>query len=314
MRLGIDLGGTNIAAGVVDDKGKILLKQIAPTPVKEGADSIVATMGTLCLGLLKKAGLALEQITLCGIAAPGVANRKTGIVEVSANLPFVYYPVVQTLQNYLPGVKILLENDANAAAKGEVEVGAAKGAENAIMITLGTGVGGGIIIRRQVYSGFNFAGGELGHVVIVYDGEPCGCGRKGCWEAYSSATALVRITKEKMNAFPDSIMNKMVQIEGRVNGRTAFNAAKKGDHAGKEAVEEYIRYLACGLTNIINIFQPEILIIGGGICGEGEYLLKPLEEIINQEQYTRIAHVKTKLVIATLGNDAGIIGASLIDR
>ncbi len=314
MRLGIDLGGTNIAVGLLNDDAKLLNKISAPTPVDQGADAITATMADLCLKIIQNENLTLSDISLCGIAAPGVANRETGEVEVSANLPFVHYNIVKKLGEFLPGVKILLENDANAAAKGEVEAGAAKGAQNAIMITLGTGVGGGIIIDKKIYAGFNFAGGELGHIVIVHNGESCGCGRKGCWESYSSATALVRMTKQKMECYSDSLMHSIAAKEGKVSGRTAFDAARCGDAAAKQVVDEYICYLACGITNIVNIFQPEILVIGGGISGEKDNLLKPLSALVAAEQYTKSAPIKTKLVIATLGNDAGIIGAALLDR
>ena len=184
------------------------------------------------------------------------------------------------------------------------------------MITLGTGLGGGIIIDHKVYSGFNHAGGELGHMVIEVDGRPCTCGRKGCWEAYSSATALISMTKEKLIANPDktsTIMWDMVEGDvEKVSGKTAFAAMKKGDKLGAEVVDTYIKYLASGITSIINLFQPEILCIGGGICNEGDYLIKPLVAQVNEEQYTRSALMKTELKVAALGNDAGIIGAAVL--
>ncbi|MGN1120994.1 MAG: ROK family protein, partial [Eubacteriales bacterium] len=205
-----------------------------------------------------------------------------------------------------------IENDANAAAKGEAACGAAKGYANSVRSTLGTGLGGGIIIDGKVYSGFNYAGAELGHTVIEVGGLPCSCGRKGCWEAYSSATGLINMTKAKLAETKDTVMHEMVEKEGKVSGRTAFDAMRKGDKAAKEVVDKYIYYLAMGITNIINIFQPEVLVIGGGICNEKHYLTDPLMDIVNTEQYSRNSEKKTQIRIAELGNDAGIIGAAML--
>ena len=181
------------------------------------------------------------------------------------------------------------------------------------MITLGTGVGGGCIIDRKVYSGFNFCGPELGHIVIVHGGRECSCGRRGCWETYSSATGLIRSTKEKLAETKDTVMWDIIGGDlAKVNGRTAFTAARQGDKAALEVVEEYEKYLADGIVNIINIFQPEVLSIGGGISGEGDYLLKPVLDIVNAEDYARDSTSRTKIKIAELGNNAGIIGAAML--
>ena len=208
-----------------------------------------------------------------------------------------------------------VENDANAAALGEFLAGSAKGTKNAIAITLGTGVGGGIIIDGKIYSGSNFAGAELGHMVIVKDGRECGCGRKGCWEAYASATALINMTKEAIRN-EKAEFSYMLHLADddidNVNGKTAFDAQQAGDNTGAEVVEKYIGYLATGLINIINIFQPDVLCIGGGIAGQGENLLGPLHAIIEQERFTKYNDKQTKVCIASLGNDAGIIGAACL--
>jgi len=312
-KIGIDLGGTNIAAGIVDDDYKIVVKGSVPTKAERTAEEIVKDMGELCNNLIKEAKLTVDDIEYAGIATPGTANRDDGVVEYANNLPFKKFPIAATLQKYLDVKKVYIENDANAAAKGEAVAGAAKGCNYAVLITLGTGLGGGVIIDKKVYSGFNFAGAELGHMVIVYNGRQCTCGRKGCWEAYSSATGLINITKDKLASEKDTIMHKLVEENnGEVSGRTAFTAAKQGDKAGKEVVGEYIEYLTCGLTSIINIFQPEILCIGGGVCNEGDYLMKPLLEKVGVEQYTRDNMKKTQIKIASLGNDAGIIGAAVL--
>lgn len=313
--IGIDLGGTNIAVGIVDESFKIVKKGSTPTLVNRDPELIIADMGKLCLELLAETGIGLEEVVCAGIAAPGSVNPRTGIIEYANNLPFLRFPIADTLRKYLPVRKVYLENDANAAALGEAVGGAAKGKRLSVMITLGTGVGGGVIIDGKIYSGFNYAGAELGHTVIEYNGRQCSCGRKGCFEAYASATALVNMTKEKLAACKDTLMWEMCGNDlNKADARIAFAAMKKGDRAGKEVVDMYISYLACGITNMINIFQPEVLLIGGGVCNEKDYLLKPLTEIVNADQYTRNQSVKTEIKIAALGNDAGIVGAAALGR
>ena len=315
--IGVDLGGTNIAAGIVNSEFEIVRKGSVPTNVAgRTAEEIIKDMGALCDSLVKDAGLTFDDIEYVGIASPGAVDPVRGVVNYANNLPFSRFPIADTLKKYIPVKKVLVENDANAAAKGEAVAGAAKGVGDVVMITLGTGVGGGIIIDHKVYSGFNYAGAELGHIVIEYNGRQCSCGRKGCWEAYSSATGLINMTKEKLaeceaKGIP-TLMTDFVKEEGKVSGKTAFAAMKKGDAPAKEVVDMYIGYLGCGLSNIINIFQPEILVIGGGICNEKHYLTDPLEKIIKEETYGNEAIKPTTLKIAELGNDAGIIGAAVL--
>ncbi len=312
--IGVDLGGTNIAAGIVNENGKIIIKDSIPTGAERGADEVVKDMASLCKKLLDEKGLTTNDIEYAGIATPGTADHDKGIVVYANNLHFLNYPLADKFKEFLGVNKVLIENDANAAAKGEAACGAAKGYANSIMITLGTGVGGGIIIDGKVYSGFNYAGAELGHTVIEAGGLPCSCGRKGCWEAYSSATGLINMTKKKMAETKDTIMHKLAEEVGKVNGRTAFDAMRAGDTAAKEVVDRYIYYLAMGITNMINIFQPEVLVIGGGICNEKNYLLDPLLDIVSTEQYSRNSDKKCVVKIAELGNDAGIIGAAMLGQ
>ena len=311
--IGVDLGGTNIAIGIVDENGKILRKGSVPTNAAgREADEIIKDMAALCLKLIDEQGITVGDIEYAGIATPGTADHDKGVVVYANNLPFLHYPLAAKLSEFSGIKKVLIENDANAAAKGEAACGAAKGFNKSVMITLGTGLGGGIIIDGKVYSGFNYAGGELGHTVIEVGGKPCSCGRKGCWEAYSSATGLINMTKDKLEETTDTIMHDMVKADGRVSGRTAFDAMRKGDKAAKEVVDKYIYYLAMGITNMINIFQPEVLVIGGGICNEKNYLTDPLNAIVATEQYTRNSEHKTEIRIAKLGNDAGIVGAAML--
>ncbi|MBR4940928.1 MAG: ROK family protein [Clostridia bacterium] len=316
--LGIDLGGTNIAVGVVNEDLEIVVKGSVPTGADREADAIIADMAELCKKVVADAGLTMADIDYAGIASPGTANSDNGVIEYANNLPFVNYPLAQKLSD-MAGVKtVYIANDANAAALAEALAGAAKGAKNSVMITLGTGVGGGIILDGKVYCGFNHAGAELGHMIIQQDGVPCSCTRIGCWEAYSSATGLIRMTKEKLEACKETgsaaIMEEVVKDAGKVSGKTSFVAMRKGCKAGAEVVDEYISYLACGLANIITIFHPDILSIGGGICNEGDALLVPLQEKIWAQLSDIAVEDRTKIVIAQLGNDAGIIGGAALGR
>ena len=317
--IGVDLGGTNIAIGIVNNKLEIIDKGSVPTNANRAGELIIKDMAALTDRLLKDAGIPLSDVAYVGIASPGTVDSEKGVIEYANNLPFFKFPIADIFKRYLPVKSVLVENDANAAALGEALAGSAKGSSSSVMITLGTGVGGGIVLDGQVYAGFNFAGAELGHIVIEKDGRPCSCGRKGCWEAYSSATGLINMTRDKLEecrkAGRETQMEKMIAGDfERISGKTAFSASKQGDAAAIEVVNEYIDYLACGLANIINIFQPDVLSIGGGICREGDYLLKPLEERVFKEVYTKTREPKTKLLIAQRGNDAGIIGAASLGR
>ena len=312
--IGIDLGGTNIAAGLVNDRIEIVRKASIPTGAQRTSGEIVKDMAKLCQRLLREEGLSAADLAYIGIATPGIANSDTGCVEYSCNLPFRNYPIAEELKKAIGVSRVLIENDANAAAKGEAVAGSAKGVANSVMITLGTGVGGGIIIDHKVYSGFNYAGAELGHMVIEHDGVSCSCGRRGCWEAYSSATALIRMTREKITECGSTTkMYDMVSGDiANVSGKTAFAAAREGDRAAQEVVDTYIAYLATGIANIINIFQPQVLSIGGGISNERDNLLLPLRAIVEKEQYSRDLPNRTDIRIAALRNDAGIIGAAVL--
>ncbi len=311
-RIGIDLGGTNIVAGVVSDTYQIVATAKRKTAMPRPAEAIMDDMVAVCLEAVKNAGLTMEDIGGVGVGSPGSCNSDTGVVEYANNLNFSQVPMRAYLEERLHK-PVCVENDANAAAYGELVAGAAKGKTSCVCITLGTGVGGGVIIDGKIMAGHNFAGAELGHTVIVVDGEPCSCGRRGCWEAYASATGLIRQTKRAMEAHRDSVMWTLANGDlNQVNGRTAFDAMRKGDAAGQAVVDAYIRYIACGLVNMINIFQPEVLCVGGGICNEGETLMKPLREYIERERYSQNSDHQTEICVAKLGNNAGIIGAAYL--
>lgn len=312
--MGIDLGGTNIKAGVVDDAFRIIGRAKAKTGIPRPAEEVMDAMAECAKAAAADAGVPWEQIRQVGIGVPGTANEETGVVEYANNLLFENVPVREYLQKRLHK-EIDITNDANAAALGEVLAGAARGASNAVAVTLGTGVGGGIIIDGRLFTGFHYGGAELGHMGIVLGGRKCTCGRRGCLEAYASATGLIRSTKEAMEAFPDSLMWELARENGgNVSGRTAFLAAGRGDAAARAVVNDYIQHLGYGLASIINILAPEILVIGGGVSNEGENLLRPLVECVRPQLYIRTPEKQTRIVLATLGNDAGLIGAAFLSR
>ena len=310
--IGIDLGGTFVKAGVVDEDYNIVAKaSVDSADVAGDAEKVADRMAECARQALAKANLTMDDVESIGIGTPGSVDPNTGMIIYANNLNFLNTPMRQYLEART-GKKIYLENDANVAAYGEVLAGAAKGYNDAIVITLGTGVGGGIIIDGKIYSGFNHFGGELGHAVIVKGGRQCTCGRKGCLEAYSSATALIKMTQEAMEANKDSKLWEVAKTLEEVNGKTAFDAMRLGDPVGAEVVNQYIQYLGCGLANFVNIFQPEILLIGGGISKEGETLLAPLREILKEETYGISGVKSTTLKTCALGNDAGTIGAAFL--
>lgn len=312
-RIGIDLGGTNIAAGLVDENLTLVKKMSVPTRAERAGEEIVADMAKLVLDLCKACEITMADVTAIGIATPGVANCATGVVEYANNLHFNKFPLAALLGKALDFNNIKIANDANAAAWGEAVAGAAKGTTNSIMVTLGTGVGGGIIIDNKIYTGFNSAGAELGHIVIEVDGVPCSCGRNGCWEAYSSATALIRMTKEKIEECKASGRKSMMLDAEKISGRTACDCMRAGDEAAKEVYDKYIKYLASGLATIVNIFQPEVISLGGGVSNEGQSLIDSLLPIVRKEAYgSGVIDDLPQLRIAKLGNDAGIIGAALL--
>ncbi|MCQ4865422.1 ROK family protein [Pseudoflavonifractor phocaeensis] len=309
--LGIDLGGINVAAAVVEEDGTIQGRGRVATP-RSGAEAVAAAMSEAVRQAVENTGCTMADIASVGIGAPGVIDPREGVVEYWSNLDFHHVPLVSMLEQRL-GKSVCIENDANAAALGEYAAGAGKGSTSMIAITLGTGVGGGAVLDGKLYTGFNYAGLEVGHFVVEYNGRLCTCGRRGCFETYASATALIKRTKELMLINRESLIWQVVDGEiDRVEGRTPFEAAARGDLLAKELVEEYQSYLACGITSLINIFQPEVFCVGGGVAGAGETLLGPVRAIVDREDYARDSARRTILTLAQLGNDAGIIGAALL--
>ena len=312
-RIGVDLGGTNIAVGVVDENMKIIgsgkVKTRAPRPAAEIFDDIALAVDMA----VKDAGISMDDVSVVGVGTPGSVNKSNGNIEFSNNLEFNNVPAKEMLEERI-GKTVFLDNDANCAALGEAVAGVGNGVENFVAITLGTGVGSGIIVNGKIVVGVNYCAGEMGHMVISVDGKPCNCGRKGCWESYSSATALIAQTKEAMKNDPESLMWKLAGGIDSVSGRTAFDAMRQGDKTAATVVDRYIYYLSVGICNVINALQPEIICIGGGISHEGDYLLKPLQKYVDEQRYSIYAAKQTKIVAAQLGNDAGIFGAALLEE
>ena len=310
-RIGVDLGGTNIAVGVVDESCAIVGRASVKTMLPRPAEEIVKSMAEAVRLAMKNAGVTLAEVEEVGIGSPGLIDPEQGTVIYANNLQFQHVPLTSLLEQEIHKPCRLL-NDANAAAYGEYLAGAGKGVKNLVMVTLGTGIGGGVIYNGKIYSGSHIAGTEPGHMVIVTNGFPCSCGRMGCWETYASVTALIRQTRQMMYAEPDS---KMWDICGgdlsAVNGKTAFDAMRQGDEAGTRVFNRYVKFIAVGVANLINLYDPDVICIGGGISREGETLLRPIRKLVVRELYGYgIREDTVKICAAELGNDAGVIGAA----
>ncbi len=307
--IGIDLGGTNVHAGLVDEKGTLLGQAEVPTP--KGADAVADAIADAARLSADKAGVSVSQAKSVGLASAGSIDPENGMVIHAFNLGLDHVPLARMVSERLE-LPALMENDANAAALGEFVAGAGRGYHSLAAVTLGTGVGAGAVLGGKLFTGFNYAGMEAGHMVIRRGGRPCTCGRRGCWEAYASATGLILSTKEAMAAHPDSALWKFASTPEQVNGKTVFDAVELGDPAAKQVLEDYLGDLACGITNLINILQPEVLCIGGGISRQGDKLLAPLRQVLDREEFTRDSPRRTTLRVAQLGSEAGIIGAALV--
>ena len=313
--IGIDVGGTNLKAGLVDDQYRIVAVEKMPMRW-EGAEKFARDLTVLAQSLVTGAGrIGREQVGAMGIGLPGQVNNRSGVVVRTVNIPIRNLPLAELIHRSWD-IPVFLGNDADCAALGEFYHFPDRTIRDLLLVTLGTGVGTGLILEGRVRRGVNGCAGEGGHMVIVADGELCTCGRRGCWERYASANALIRMTREAMGRYPESAM--WAQAEGtldRVDGRTAFSAAKLGDAAARAVVDRYIGYLAEGIANLINLLQPEVVCIGGGVSHEeDEWLLHPLRRRVEELRYDKDAEVHTILSKARLGNDAGIIGAALLGR
>ena len=310
MYIGIDVGGTNLKAGLVDQSGTILAVERTPLDFR-GPESFADTLASLAKAVMASGGAAAQDVEYVGIGIPGAVAG--GDILYTANIPMKNVPLEKLFRQHLD-LPVLLGNDADCAAVGEWSCGVGRGTKHFIVITLGTGVGGGMILNGKLYSGCG-AGGEVGHIVLQKDGVPCNCGRRGCWEAYASATGLIRETTEAMKAHPESLLHQVAAQNGAVDGRTSFQAAEQGDETALAVCRSYAEYLASGLTDLVNILHPEAVALGGGVAAAPEYLLlDPVREIVARECYARHVGQVPHIVRAELGNDAGIIGAAMLGR
>lgn len=310
--IGIDLGGTNIAAGLVNEDYEVVYKTSVKTNIPRPPKEIADDMISLVKKILDDNKLTLEDINSIGVGVPGTANLETGILEDANNLQMENVPLVNWLEEGLKE-KVYFENDAKAAAWGEYLAGAGKGSNSLVAVTLGTGIGGGIIMDRKIYRGVNFASGEIGHTVINFNGIECNCGRRGCYEVYASATALINQAKDAMKENINSLLwEKCNQNLENLDGKMFFQAVAANDIVALKVLEQYNYYLSIGITNIINTFQPDVLCIGGGISKVGNLILDPLRSMVSSKRYSQNSKKQTKIVTAKLGNDAGIIGAALL--
>ncbi len=312
MRIGVDLGGTNIKVGAVDWQGKILLQNSRQTKVKRGVGPIIQDIIEQIEEILEKTSTSLEELKSIGIGVPGLVEAKTGKVIYITNMFWWDVELGKTIGNYF-NKPTYVDNDAIVAGLAEKIAGSTKGLKNSVFITLGTGVGGGFIINDKVYSGGHGWGSEIGHMVLGENFYTCNCGQNGCWETFVSATAIIRYTKKRIaEGMNDSLIVKMVNgnLED-LEGKIIFDAAKQGDKLAMEVVNRFIKYLAIGIVNIYNIIDPECIAIGGGLSKAGDFILKPLREEVNKRVFSK--EIKYgDILLAELGNNAGIIGAAFL--
>ena len=310
--VGIDLGGTNIKAGVVDAEGKLIHKDRIKTRAERDQLAIAEDMGRLALKVINDTGIKQSDVLAVGVGSPGTPDNKAGVLIYANNLPFDNLPLRKAIREIID-LPVYIDNDANVAALAESVAGGAKGTEHSVTLTLGTGLGGGVVINNRIYSGFNNAGCEIGHIVIRAGGEPCTCGRRGCFEVYAAATGLIRETEKAARENPESILNSLIaDNDGRSDGRTAFIGMRQGDAVSADVVDQYIEMLAEGLANVINAYMPEVILIGGGVCNEGDALLIPVREKALARAYLGKGVAAPRIELAQMGNDAGIVGAAMM--
>ena len=309
--IGIDLGGTTMTAGLVNEDYEIVGKITWATRLPRPAEDLEKAMADLCREVAKQNGVDFSEVRYVGIGTPGSVNFTTGFVGYNTNFNYYDWNLGTDLEALL-GCKVYVENDANAAAFGEYIAGGAKGYKDAVVITLGTGIGSGIILDGKILRGFNFAAGEMGHTVIVKDGRKCNCGRHGCWERYASARALSEDTKAAMREQRDTIMWDLVKDIDHVNAKTSFDAMEKGDALAKQVVENWMEYVGCGIANVVNTFEPEVICIGGGVSNQGETLLGPVRAYVEKETHDITTGRVPEIRACVLRNDAGVIGAAAL--
>lgn len=306
--IGVDIGGMSIKAGVVNSNGEIIAKESCVTRVGEGYKVIVKDIYELCEKVISKANLTKSDVVAVGMGSPGTVNGAKGVITFAGNLNFKKVAIIKEFNKYWD-VKAVVNNDANCAALGEARFSGIENLKNSVFVTLGTGVGTGFIIDGKIFEGVNGEGAEGGHICIRFNGEKCTCGQKGCWEAYASATALLRQTQKAMDKNPDSLMHKLVEEKGALDGTVPFEAYLAGDKAATKVIKTYVKYVATGIVTLVNIFRPEAVFIGGGVSNAGDYFIKMIEKEVKKNVFGGKINKKPTILKAKLGNDAGIVGA-----
>lgn len=311
-RIGIDLGGTAVKAGLVDEHHRVVFSHSQPSD--HDFDGAVAGLAAAAETVAAKAGLKVSDFPCVGVGIPSTVNPNTKRLVFANNTGWRDAPLGEKLEQRL-AVPVYIGNDANCAVIGEALAGAARGRENVVMLTLGTGVGGGILLGGKLFTGGDGMGGELGHTPLMHGGYRCTCGIEGCLEAYASVSALIRQTRQAMEAHGESSLHAYVAAhDGQVDGRTAFDCAQAGDETAAAVVDRYLEYLANGIGGLITVFRPEIFLIGGGLSAQGDHLIRPLNEKVPRYVYSSDIIGVPPIVKAALGNAAGTIGAAYLDR
>ncbi|GHV32978.1 glucokinase [Clostridia bacterium] len=305
--IGVDLGGTNIKAAVTDERGRVIAEGSRRTALPRPAERVADDMLLAARDAAKAAGLRDADISGVGIGCPGVVAER-GYVPYSNNLDWKDFALGEYFAARSPWGFPAVDNDANVAALAETlsPEGVAHGARVALIITLGTGLGSGVVIDGKILRGC-----EVGHMVLNEHGPVCNCGRRGCFEYYSSATGLIRMTREVAEREPNGVLARMTRERGRIDGRAAFDAMRRGDAAGGAVVDEYIGHLACGLANLVNIFRPDIIGLSGGLSNEGEFILAPLRKLVAPQLF---GGGEVRIERCALGAKAGVAGAALLAR
>lgn len=313
MRIGIDLGGTNIVVGIVTNEGEIVIKKSTPTLASRGVTPIIEDMVNLIHKTLEVSGNSMEDIELIGIGVPGLVDYNSGVIKECVNLGWKDIDICKILEEKT-GKKILIENDANAAAGGEFLFGIMKNNVNSVFLTLGTGIGGGIILNGKLHRGKNGSAAEIGHMVIGDNFYDCACGNNGCFETFASATAIIKHAKKLINENDqDTLMLKKINNLDEIDAKIVFDCAKQGDKLANLVVERFVKYFAIGICNIVNVLDIKMIGIGGGVSAAGEFFMELLVSDIKKYKLFKDIPV-CNIKIATLGNDAGLIGAAMLDK
>ena len=313
LYIGIDVGGMSIKAGLVDEEGNILFKHSCPTGVERGYVAVIRDIANLGLQTVEKSGHSMDEVRSIGIGIPGIMDQRTGIVPFCTNLAWHDVPILKEMAQYT-SLPVYVDNDATVAGLAESVKGVSAGCKDSVFITLGTGVGGGIIMNGKVFSGAHGVASEIGHMVTVADGLPCTCGKRGCWERYASATALIRAGRVLCAEKPNCALMNIVEGDIRcVTAKEVTDLAMQGDEDCSRIFDEYVYHLVLGLTNLINLYDPEVIVLGGGVSHAGDFLLNAVRAMLPKYVFFK-SMPYARVELAQLTNDAGIIGAAMLGK